>query len=741
MITQPIYRRAFRYYDETAPGYQYYTILGGAVDINLGYLPLNHSPEGWKDYEIAWERAYTYFGMFTAHSTQMKWHGDEARILRHIFLTQGIQGKCELFVEKFNTDQSVWAYETFFVADFDFNTYVSEFDYVAINVLEGGFPSKLWAREDTEFEIDLATHPDVKYIRNDGLELQALVKWVGSAGAVLGGYYNPALTWVGTEGTNLVLNPINQNVAGGGAVRFVENKSGASQDVELRYNYNIELTLDAGIAHDCYFWIQLREIEISTNTLISTTYILNSTYSHAPGTTHVYSGDISQINTFDTDRRFEVVYRVWDYVAAAFILATEYDLTSHKEDVSIYLVNRFNATYHPALSVMTVFEELVSQINDNATTLPTVSSDLFETTYTDQFYLTSGDGVRNFEGAKLKISWRDFFQFIRVNFGAAFYYSFTANECYLNTMNYVFDNAAHSVIPDIGEVKTCKVMPFSSETFTNLNIGCGSYVYDKQTEDDIEVTNGKDEANLTASYLSPITKLKKDANYETKVRTDPHGLEWVRINFTGKLLADVSTDNDVFAIHANAAVDGTFTLPDLTTADYRDLYRKAISTTPGASYFTIENIFSPSTIYNIFFWPVYDIFRNGTWFRSLFKFNDSEYLKLQVTNKNNSTALKMVISEGVGPVITDGNDDILISSLCDDGRELFWPVYLEVETLEVIDLYTLIGTDKYRYVTFTYLGNSYKGFIKSVTSKPATRNTAKFVLLPTIDNDLTDLER
>lgn len=101
---------------------------------------------------------------------------DGAQILRHLHYTSGIEAICEIWVEKFNP--STYAYETFFKADLDFSTMVDEYDFVSVAIMENGFPAKLKAREDIEYEIDIAENAAVQYIKHDGIILQSKLNFL-----------------------------------------------------------------------------------------------------------------------------------------------------------------------------------------------------------------------------------------------------------------------------------------------------------------------------------------------------------------------------------------------------------------------------------------------------------------------------------------------------------------------------------------------------------------------------------
>jgi len=132
--------------------------------------------------------------------------------------------------------------------------------------------------------------------------------------------------------------------------------------------------------------------------------------------------------------------------------------------------------------------------------------------------------------------------------------------------------------------------------------------------------------------------------------------------------------------------------------------------------------------------------RNGSYFRGLFKPNDTDYINFQTTGKNNASSSKMITLTG-GVVDYDEGLKIQISELCNDGDELFQPWIIEFETKEKINLYNLIETDKYTYIEFVYRNESYYGYIIEVTSKPSIRATAKFKLIATQSTDITQLIR
>ena len=121
--------------------------------------------------------------------------------------------------------------------------------------------------------------------------------------------------------------------------------------------------------------------------------------------------------------------------------------------------------------------------------------------------------------------------------------------------------------------------------------------------------------------------------------------------------------------------------------------------------------------------------------------NDTDYLIYQSTNKNTVGNLKMITREGLTPTVIDEGIDELISSLCSNDNVLFLPYVVEFDTMEIIDLYTLINSDPYKYMEFVYMGTSYYGYLIAVKSKPSFRSSTHFKLLLHPSSDITQLIR
>lgn len=732
MAQGKLYKHFLRYYDYDIADYQYYYLdPSGNVDITTTETELDYAPEGWQEYEIAWERGFEYLGLFTNISTPLKFFNDSAKILRHLFYTYGIEANVNLYVEMF--DESDYTYSILFETAVDFSQFNDEFDNVVVNLIEYGFPAKLKAREMTPYYVDVEENADVTYIKMDGHYLQTKLSWVG-VGTSLAEYMY--LNHYLTEGSNISLGIYNADPSG--QTKLAQNDTGADIDVEVDLTANINVI--GAHAHNIRLHAIVRFINFNTSTLTSTTIIHTST-TDIPNfsNTNVVVNETTTI-TIPADNYMEIVFRFHCSTESAYIPSSGWSYNIASMNVDIKFDNKFETTYSPCIPAKTVFESLVTQIGDNFGT--SVVSQLMDTTLNDEIFFTCGDSLRNLGKSSLKITFKEFFEFFRFHFGAAFYYDYDTDTCYIEAASNVFNNLAHTTIPSVGEAKSVKVIAFTSESCSTLKIGSNTNTYDQSKGDDSEVSNGKDEFNQEVTRLTPLTRVTTTKSFVSGLRCDMYGIEFERINSSNKEITDRDNDNDVFVLHAEAAVGGSFVQESTgLTLDYHDLYRTAINPTAGASYWEIQNVHSPETAYNIIFSPLRSLLNCGAWFRSLFYMQDTSPLVYQVSGKYKYNLERMITRQGSPVIELNEAANVTISDLCANDEVYFQPYILEIEIIKNINLYQLIGDDRYKFITFTFNGNEFGGFIISASVNPSYSSSCKLRLLPTIDTDLTTLIR
>ena len=724
------YKHYFRFFDGI--DWYYYTLdSNGDLFADINMTELKRAPDGWMEYVLGWERGFQYMGIFRSYSLPLKMYKDEAKILRSLFYTYGIEAKCEFLVEMRNDTD--WSYSTLFKGDFDFTQFEDKYDHVIIPINEAGFTAKLKARESTMFEYPIEADAYVKYVKVPSINLQSTLNFVVPDSVQLqafGAGIYPRFTYYYTEGTNQELNAY--DVAPPTQSFFIRNRSSLTFNVDIKTKIRVKITTPGGNSNNGYF--HLYRTVFNTNTggavigTVSSTAIYSNATPHTPGTMVEYV--IDQTDSFNIAPLQIVEYSFEMYLSGGGASASDgFETTFTKGEIRVYHVGATFPQYVPALPAYRVYQLLIASIGEDS--LMSVYSNLLTVTNNNEDYITCGDAVRGLEGAVLKTCFRDFYEFFRSNDSASFDYDRNTNSVYLEDMEAVFDQTQ---VLDIGDAKECDIIPFTEQTFVNLKIG-GPY----KTLDEV---NGKDAVNMTSEYLSPVTRLSSEKNLVSNYVTEMYDIVLTMQNLSNKETTDSDSDNDVMVLHANSTADGTFTLePSGTVTDYYDVYKKAINLTAGASYWEIQNVFSPESLFNVKYTPTRRLFRNGRYYRSIFWFNDNDYFKFQTSSKTKANDDKMITLEGATPDVIDEGANIQVSDLCPPDQMLFYPYLYKVIAKEEVNIYSVIETGRYKYIKFRWLGVERTMFIMDGSVKPTMRSQCTFKGLATTLESPTTLIR
>jgi len=728
----PTYKIYIRSWDGIAWNYYFFTKDTG-VDSTTTKTELEYTPDGWRESKFGWQRGWVYKGVMRSYSLPLKFINDGAKILRHMHYTYGIEANCELLVELWNPQ--TYTYSTLFRGDFDFTQMVDSFDSVTITINEGGFPAKLKARESTNYQYRIDNDPDVVWLKVPSIDLQStlrfsIIDYVFLQAFGAGTY--PRLVYIDLEGTNQELTPY--DVGPPTTAHFIRNHSASTFDVDIKIKCRVKITTPGGNSSNGYF--KLHRTVWNTNSsgtvigIASSTDIYASVTPQTPGTLVEYVLD--QTDTISLSQ-YQIVGYSFDMTlfGGGGSVSDGFETTFTTGEVYVYHVGATASQYRPSLPASRLFELLIESISDGDDHAVTT---LCDTTYNGEIYFSSGDGVRGLEEPYIKTNLRDFFDFFDSLGGAMLDYVRSSNNVRLIPLSAGFDQTQ---VLDIGEVKSCEVMPFTDLTWVNLRIGGPSKTLDE--------VNGKHAVNMTSEFMSPVTKFKADKDMVSAYVTEMYDIVLTMQNLTGKETIDSDSDNDVIAFHATAlgsAADGTFTIePAGTITDYYDVYKKAIDLTPGANYWEIQNVFAPEKLFNIMFTPKRRLLNNGPVFRSSLYNSGASYVKFQMNSKNKANDVKMITLEGITPTIINEGSDELIGTLCADGDLLFLPYALNVTSDELINLYATIDGSPYKYITFTYLGITSTIFLLDTEVQPADRAEWKIKGLMTPIDDPLNLIR
>lgn len=717
------FSKPYRFYLKDGANYLYVD-NAGVVQSQAGAIEINYAPESWRDVAITFERGWTYYGLFRLYSTPFKFVKDAATIVRWgYYLSLGIEKNITLVIEKFNSTIAVYDYEAFLECELDNSTFVDSFDKVSIELIEGGFLSKLKARENTTYEIDVADNPDAIWIGHDGIKLDCVINWgilPQSFPQAFTALILPVTFYTYTEGTNVSVQawsvdpPTFQNF-------FLKNTSASSISFDLKTLLNIDVIMDPGNTVDGTVYVRYDILQLSPLAFVSHN-VIHTQGGLTPGTTTTINLDQIDTITLAANQGFEFNILVDDGAGGGGTNNYQIDILDYCK-ISATFFNRYQTTYFPALRPMKVFESLVSEISDGTTT---AVSTLLDTT-NETKVITSGDAIRNLESSKMKMAFGpDFWKGVNGVLSAALYYDRASDTVGLEDKASVFD--AGTQIQVLGDINNFKCKPLTGEMFAKLKAGFGEFTYDE--------INGKDEYNQQTEFLLPLVKTTAEKDITSPIRADKYGIEYVRINLTEKLTTDADTDNDNFWIHIEDTPAGT--IPDgLPGAgqQYYNLYRQTLDPTPGASYWDIANILHPDTAYNIFFSAKRQLDRWAPYLSAITYLLDALYIKFQQSTKNNPGGLKMRTGEGATPIVIDEAANELVSNYA---PPMFLPYLFEISFPDSATLFSALAANPHGYLPFTYKGNQLEGFVIDITTKPKLQ-TQTCTLLATANCDLSKI--
>jgi hypothetical protein len=740
-----------RKYIVASTAYVYFYIdANGFKQQTFTKTSLPYAPKGWEEQELTQERGFEYWGVFTKYSNPLEFVREGADILRQIYYNEGIEGDCELLIEKLDTTVASFGYYEYYAGDLDFSRFQDKKDFVTCEIMERGFLAKMKAKEDSTLEIQVEQNPQVIWVKMDGYPLGARVTTIGldqprfpdgsidsvaeANGSLsiyrkilpttnflyIDGYANGDIEVKANPYTGVNITPKVTNNSGT-YDSTIESNYQIYNNSQVTYNVRVQGIAEIGtINQSTLNPVTLRVIAwVVNNNAVISTYTLG--FSSSIG----FTGSVYTVNTFEiddtiplapADKLYLLVYHSDTNPANALTFTHIY-----KFDINFEWASTVKTSYIPALSAYVVGNELVDNIDNDSSFTSDVYND------NRDFLLTSGDALRNLPDSVLKTTFKDFIKASDCMHNTAFYYNKSTFEANINYKWAVFDNSSTL---NIGEVNNIQVTPLTSEMFARVIFGYKPYTYD--------AINGKEEYNTQYEFQSILTRVTNLKEFISPYRADMFGIELTRANLTNKTQADNDSDNDVFWLDVDtSSVAGTVPagVPG-AGEDYYELNRPAL---------TITGVNSPSQAYNIRLSPKRRMNEMGYLIRSIFYPQGTSVLKYNSTEKSTSGNLGLVTDDGVTIIDEKANEIINNLSLANlpagayTNDCIFYPLMFSVEAKIPLNISTL-NSNPYIEIEFTYKGNTYYGWVVSMKDQPSFRQKQTFKLLCSSKTSLATLQ-
>lgn len=717
----------FKFYLQKEP-FVYYKTEGSSVITTTEKTPLKNDPDGWRDLTMQYARNETYWGIFRTYALDLRFVLDGAKILRHVYFTEGYEGDCILYIEKRNTLNGT--YEFWASGDIDFSQINIEDDFVGISILQRGLPEFFDNKKDLTYEIPLDV-PDAKTIMLDGIKIRGTINWTPVSYIAPGSLGLPNLTMLyrtSEIGTRYVPDNVNQQS------NFDYGDDGSTSDLVTRFsnNYFFKATTEDPIK------IRFGQYRIIFNQSPLIEQKLFILVTGASGgyveTILLQTADITGINrsTIGEITINPVIGYKYSLVVGGDPgwqepgSSTYFQISDFNQDLKATLemdyVIRLPKSTAKGVRYIDFAKALVEKASDGQYS---VVSDFLSATGTTAtarranvdsspywLLVTSAQAIRGFSDPVAKATIAEMCKDLWARYMLAV--SMDGNNLRIEPLSYYFKDAEAYKITELSDMV---ISPYNEKIFNSIKIGYKDNTYDE--------LSGLDEFNTTHQYsLDAVTRITKEDDVIAAFRSDMYGIEWLRNKRnTGAAqdpnvaTKDSSSDNDTFAIEVNPVPAA----PAMHYYPYRP-----------AGYVT--GLIDPETAYNIVQSPKRMLRRHLPRIRAI------TYKRGSVIYQTSDKNPKLTSDFFAGFTIEAENVPLEVAYWpLVPVNPLFLPVIFEFTTVPPYDLVSLLDADPNRYITFPYKGEELRGFILDVGIIPATRDKRTYRVLSHPDNNLENL--
>lgn len=328
----------------------------------------------------------------------------------------------------------------------------------------------------------------------------------------------------------------------------------------------------------------------------------------------------------------------------------------------------------------------------------------------ERLVLSSGDAIRKEEGAKLKTTFSDFYNSYSKILGGAIGIDYNTGEVVFEDRSYFFNEQE---IIEIGSVADLEVHPANNYMFNSVKTG---YSIDGDKSDSDIVFK---DVNITHTYTTPITRVKKELDLVVKYIASVSVIENYRLKLFNTLTKDWDRkDSKVFIFNINDR-GNTLRRPNYSIF-YNGIWQ-SILLTPHYSFYNID-ILSPKRI----LLANGDIVGGGVSFIPdglvAFTSTDTDYLPFATQIDNIS-------------VVEFGS--VRVSEFKD---AFFRPFIFKFRTKITTNILLDLQTKNNGVIKFSYNGTEFKGFAQKCSTKPIYKEEQEWEVLSSFSSSISALE-
>lgn len=645
---------------------------------------LPQSPQGWEDNTIRWERSQTYNGVIRNFSIPIQFVLDGAWLLRRqLYTNKTVESQAILRIEILDRSSlsNAWSYYLLYEGDIDYSTIEDTLTSVEVNLMERGLSARIKAYENVQYEIDLNV-PEAIEINIPGIDK------TGNASFIT---FNPLtsnnhilrlnIAVDNTESTYISLQDV-EYFSSPNPINFT-----GRTDWFIRANHDLTFTLSFSLNMEVSISIFDNPNPFNIKIMDDNNNVIRDYPIYVDVSNQMVNITLSdEINTtlLTGSSWFFYVENNGPFDLGNIIIVDEGQI-----NVSYALTTP--PSLSKALRPKYVFDKLIEKMNGAPVTTRSSLLDGFWRKLT----ITSGDGIREIQDAKIITSFSDFYKSINAVLSVGF--GIENGVPTLESKSYWFKSNLQ--IANLGSIKDFRLEPATEYMYNTIRVGYQKYEY--------EVENGREEYNNGQMYSTPITRVQKELDLRSVYRADQYGIESVRLdreNLNNEN-QDTKSDNDTFfiVVQDNPIAGNTYNVE-------------------GYEHYTqVSGITTRTSAYNLSITPKNNLYRHGPYLRSILTGLEGSSITFESADKNKD----LVTIDLNGRRVAESSN-IPIAAL---GTPIFLPYIVTFNTRLIKRIQQYFDTNPTGYITFTYRDEQYMGFIMETSFNPVINAQQEFKLL------------
>ena len=684
-------------------------------------IVLKHLPDGWQENGTEWRReARGGFGRKLV--IQLRFVKEGADYLRTQMRDFGVSAQVHLKIEKFSEQKYRW--ENWFLCQIKFedckDVNQPGFSYFECSLVEMGIKQSITAQDGNTFELELDKEIFVPRVANAEEQITYKSTKIKSQSWANGGRrYYPILE---IQDDTAIVSPkvafldivepadpflkkgkedaLQIDFKGKMVIKMSEYKevtSGPSYDPEKEVTLTVRVE---SIPDEDGNKIEVASQQFKIKFIYNRSVISNNLY------THYYKPEPEEYTAeLDLLCKFKTIDS-WRFVV---------DSDKNKQNVLVdSLLCEFGSKFmglpitnqysFKAISAFDLCDKLLHKMHTGSDFV--FKSDILKKGAAKDIYFTSGDAVRGYENAVIKVKYKDVWDTLdRLFFIADFYKKPDKNgveEYRIESKDLAFNKDVE--ILDLGAVNDMECTPLKSMLCNVVKTGSPDKEYD--------AVNGRYEYNTEYEFHIEDRKITPQTlNLVTPYRTDSFGIHHARYQSANS--TDKKSDNDVFVVHA---VNQDFT--------YNDIPRYGL-----APYWVVAEGDSVQKeqlgAFNYYLSPKRCMNR---WARFLagVLYQTSGILKFESIAKSDAKLSSILIDyEEIESVVEQFDFDIMD---IENRTPLYYPQEVKIYATIPQNISELMSNSNNGYISFTYQGKKYKGFLIEVEDYKSSESDQEIIV-------------